>query len=193
MDRSRRFRWVALVATVALIAVTVVVLFAAGFLATTHPSTAPAPLPRTFLNLTIVYDASTGIANYTAPFLSVVANTLVVVTITNYDPTVSPLLVPWDNHVVGTVGGNETLNCGHGIEEVSSLPSTGISHTFTVFDAYYNVSIPIPPAPSVTVPCVVTFELTMDHEEITNWGCVVDCDNGQMAAGRMWGLLLIAA
>ncbi|MFZ0698725.1 MAG: hypothetical protein WAN74_00800 [Thermoplasmata archaeon] len=192
MADSRRRNLVAL-AVVAVVVVTAVVLaFAVGyFVPNRSPSPTPASEPRTYLNLTIAYDPKTETGNYTTPFISVVANTLVVATITNYDPSASPLFVPWDNHVIGTVGGNETVDCGNGVESVSSLPSTGISHTFTVLDAYYNISIPVPPAPSPAVPCVVTFELTMNQGEITSWGCVANCDNGQMAAGRMWGLLLI--
>jgi len=193
MDRDTRLRMVVLLAVVAIVVVAVVVLYAFGApIPTTAPSTA-VPLPRTYLNLTITYDASTGIANYSTPFISVAADTLVMVTITNHDPTASPLFVPWDNHVVGTVGGNETVNCGSGPRTVGVLPENGISHTFTVLDSYYNISTPIPPATSPTVPCVVSFQLEMNHSEMTTWGCVANCDNGQMAAGRMWGLLLISA
>jgi len=193
MDRSRRVLVVVAAALAVVVAITVVLLFAVGALVPTHSSTAPASsLPKTYLNLTIVYDNATGIANYTAPFISIVAHTLVVVTITDYDPTASPLFVPWDNHVVGTVGDNETVNCGGGPKVVGVLPENDIAHTWTVLDAYYNISVPIPPAPSASTPCVVSFELTMDQSEMTSWGCVANCDNGQMNAGRMWGLLLIS-
>ena len=192
MDRAKRLRVVVLVAVIVVVVVAVIVLYAVGALVPKTPAAAASPLPRTYLNLTIVYDASTGIANYTIPFISIVAHTLVVVTITNWDPTPSPLFVAWDDHVVGTVGGNETLSCGGAPRVVTSLPGNDISHTWTVLDAYYNISVPIPPAPSATVPCVVSFELTMDQSEMTSWGCVANCDNGQMAAGRMWGLLLVS-
>ena len=191
MDRPRRLQWAAVAAVVVLLAVLVVVLWAHGFLAPSHSSSAPAPVVRTFVNLTITYDPMSGIANYTTPFISMQAYTLVVVTITNYDPTASPLFVPWDNHVIGTVGDNETIDCGSGSQVVTSLPETDIAHTFTVLDPYYNISIPIPPASAVGHPCVVSFELVLDYPEFTSWGCVANCDNGQMAAGRMWGLLLI--
>lgn len=191
MDRSRRLQWAAVAGVVVLLAVVVVVFWAYGFLAPAHPSSAPAPLPRTFVNLTITYDPASGIANYTTPFISMQAHTLVLVTITNYDPTASPLFVPWDNHVIGTVGGNESIDCGSGTQVVTFLPETDIAHTFTVLDPYYNISIPIPPAPALGHPCVVSFELVLGYAEFTNWGCVANCDNGQMAAGRMWGLLLI--
>jgi hypothetical protein len=192
MERSRRLKLVAVAAVAIVIVILVIILFAVGVILPAHsPSPSPAPTSKTYVNLTISYDPTTQIGNYTTPFISIIAHTLVVVTITNYDPSASPLFVPWDNHVVGTVGGNESVNCGSGVKTVSSLPSNGISHTFTVLDAYYNISVPIPPAPSLGVPCAVTFELTMNQSEMTTWGCVANCDNGQMAAGRMWGLLLI--
>jgi hypothetical protein len=192
MERSRRLRWVAVAVVAVIVAVGVLVLFALGVIVPTHsPSPTPTPQTRTYVNLTITYDPATMIANYTTPFISIVAHTLVVVTITNYDDSASPLFVPWDNHVVGAVGGNESVNCGNGTYVVRSLPSDKVSHTFTVLDAYYNISAPIPPARGIGVPCVVTFELTMNQSEMTTWGCVANCDNGQMAAGRMWGLLLV--
>lgn len=191
MDRARRLQWAAVAAVAILLVVLVVVFWTYGFLAPAHSSPAPAPLPRTFVNLTITYDPVSGIANYTTPFISMQAHTLVVVTITNYDPTSSPLFVTWDNRVIGTVGGNESVDCGSGAHAVTSLPSSDIAHTFTVLDPYYNISVPIPPAPAVDHPCMVSFELVLGYVEITNWGCVANCDNGQMAAGRMWGLLLI--
>jgi len=193
MDRSRRFKWVTLGAGAAAVVIAVLLLFAFGVILPTHSATTTStPQLKTYLNLTITYDPATQIGNYTTPFISIVAHTLVVVTITNYDPSASPLFVPWDNRVVGTVGGNESVNCGQGTEIVRTLPSNGISHTFTVLDSDYNISVPIPPSPSPTVPCVVTFELTMNQSEMTTWGCVANCDNNQMAAGRMWGLLLVS-
>ena len=193
MDRPSRFRLVAL-GLVAVVVVAAVVLFFAVGLLSPPPAATTSPLPteRTYVNLTITYDAATQIGNFTTPFISMVAHTLVVVTITNYDPSSSPLFVSWDNHVIGTVGGNESVSCGAGTESVTSLPPSDVSHTWTVLDTHYNISIPIPPAPAPGTPCVVTFELTANQSEMTTWGCVADCDNGQMAAGRMWGLLLIS-
>lgn len=192
MDRPQRFRLVVVAAVAVVIAVIVVVLFAVGFLVPPRSSSTPSlPTVKTYVNLSITYDAATQIGNYTTPFISIVAHTLVVMTITNYDPSASPLFVPWDNHVLGTVGGNESVNCGGGAESITSLPANEVSHTWTVLDAHYNISVPIPPAHGTGAPCVVTFELTANQSEMTTWGCVANCDNGQMAAGRMWGILLI--
>jgi hypothetical protein len=193
MARSRRFKLVAIAVVAVIVAAAVLVLFAVGVLVPARsPTTTPTPAVKTYVNLTIAYDAATGIGNYTTPFISMIAQTLVVVTITNHDPSASTLFVPWDNHVVGTVGGNMSVNCGSGTEIVRSLPSNDISHTFTVLDSFYNISVPIPPAPSLGVPCSVTFELTMSHSEETIWGCVANCDGPiGMRANDMWGYLLI--
>ena len=195
MALTRRFTWIALAVVAVVVVTTVIVLFAFGFIAPAPSSSSTPPAePKTYLNLTIHYDSTTGIGNYTTPFISIVAHTLVVVTITNHDPTASPLFVPRDNHVIGTVGGNESLTgCQNATGSVTVLASSGISHTFTVLDPYYNISVPVPPAQSLEVPCVVTFELSMNYSELTSWGCVVNCDNGVMAAGDMWGELLIEA
>jgi len=192
MRSTKRLAWVVVSVVVLIVVLAVVVLSVTGYLLPQHsPPLSSTPLPRTYVNLTISYDNSTGIANYTTSFITIISHTLAVVSITNYDPTPSPLLVPWDNRVIGTVGGNETVDCGHGATQLSSLPSSGISHTFTVLDAFYNISVPIPPALSGSAPCVVTFELTLNQADLTNWGCVANCDNGLMAAGRMYGVLLI--
>lgn len=191
MDRPTRLHWTVLAIGVVLVGGGIAAVVAYEYL-TPARSTTPIPTVKTYENLTITYDAATGIANYSTPFISLVAHTLVVITITNYDPTASPLFVPWDNHVVGTVGDNESVNCGSGSQSITYLPSDGVSHTWTVLDAYYNISVPVPPARALGQPCTVTFELILNQAEMTTWGCVADCDNGQMAAGRMWGLLLIA-
>jgi hypothetical protein len=195
MGVSKRFTWIALAVVVVVVVTAIVLMFAFGFIALTpSPSSTPTSEPKTYLNLTIDYNSTTGIGNYTTPFISIVAHTLVVVTITNHDPTASPLFVPRDNHVLGTVGGNETLTgCQNATGSVAVLASNGISHTFTVLDPHYNISVPIPPAQSVSMPCVVAFELSMNYSELTSWGCVANCDNGVMAAGDMWGELLVEA
>ena len=158
----------------------------------TPAATAPTPAgPTTFVNLTITYDPATGMANYTTPSVSMVAHTLVVVTITNYDTMAGALLVPWDNQVIGTVGDSELVNYGSNPYRVTSLPAHDISHTFTVLDAFYNISVPIPPAVSPLAPVVVTFELTLSQPETTSWGCMCECGNGVMGA-RMYGQLVIS-
>ncbi|MGP8071743.1 MAG: hypothetical protein ACLPZM_01240 [Thermoplasmata archaeon] len=187
-------RWVNL-ATIALVAVLVAGAVASmatiRYSAPASSSTTPAGgVGVTHLNLTISYNAGVKTYVYAKTDLSIAANTPVVVTITNYDPAANPLFVPWDNRVVGTVGGIEVVNRGDGPSIVTSLPSDGISHTFTVLDAYYNISVPIPPASSASVPSVVTFELVMNQTETTSWACVCQCMPGNMMMG-MYGPLVI--
>jgi hypothetical protein len=177
---------------VLLVSGAILVLIAFGSSAPTPAaSTSSTSQPTMFLNLTIAYDPTSGNYVYTHPIITMASHTLVVVKITNYDPMASPLFVPWDNQVIGTVGGTEVVNSGSGPSTVSSLPSTGISHTFTVSDSTYNISVPIPPAHSPTVPSVVTFALWMNYAGATSWACMCNCMSGYMAAG-MYGPLLIA-
>jgi hypothetical protein len=185
--------------SLAAVAVAVLVVAGGAFVYFGFVSGAPTPVapttsaaePTTYLNLTIAYDPVSMNYVYTHPVVTVVANTLVIVKITNYDPSASPLFLPWYNHVIGTVGGTEVVNSGNGPSTVSSLPSNHISHTFTVSDSYYNISVPIPPARCAAVPSVVTFELSMNYVEATSWACMCNCMTGYMAAG-MYGPLLVA-
>jgi hypothetical protein len=152
------------------------------------PSTAG---PSTILSLTIAYNPSLGAASFSSSTISLAAHTRVMVTITNYDTSVGSVRVPWDNQVVGTTAGSEMVGYGNGAVAVTSLPSNGISHTFTVHDAYYNISIPIPPAQSPSVPSIVTFELTLNWAETTSWACMNDCHDGMMGVDRMYGPLVV--
>jgi hypothetical protein len=186
--------------TAAIVCLVVAVLVVLGgvtlWFATGNPSR-PSSISRgtsggseTFLNLTIAYDPSTGMATYTTPNVTMIAHTTVVVTITNHDPTHGNLYVPWDTQVIGTVGGTELIESGGGWYSAQSLPTGGVSHTFTVLDSLYNISVPIPPATSPTAPTVVTFELTPTTAENTTWACMCDCQNGHMMVG-MYGRLTI--
>ena len=78
MVDSKRSRLVA----IAVAAVAVVVAFSVGYFALTHSSSpASSPEPKTYLNLTISSGNATEMGNYTTPFISITANTIVVVTI----------------------------------------------------------------------------------------------------------------
>ena len=163
----------------------------ANLLASHNSGAGSAAEPTTYLNLTITFDPATGMASFTTPNVSMVADSLVVVTITNHDPTTGNLYAPWDRQVIGTLGGTELVDSGGGSYSASSLPMGGISHTFPVDDAIYNISVPIPPAPSQSTPSVVTFELTLNSAENTTWACMCDCQGGHMDPG-MYGRLTIS-
>lgn len=157
----------------------------------TVPSSATAG-PTAYLNLTIGYNPTTGADDFSASNLVVPSHTRVVVTITNQDPVASRLLVPWDNQVIGTYGGNELVSTGNASYWVDAVAASNIGHTFTIHDALYNISVPIPPAASLGDPTVVSFTLFLNWQETTNWGCVAECSGPGMAADRMYGTLTIA-
>ncbi len=190
MNDQSWFNRVALVLSVGVLLLGAALIFQPG------PS-APAPTgagsgtPTTFLNLSIGYDPATGADQFSQTNLAMPAHVRVVVTITNYDPLASPLLVPWDNRVIGTVGGNELVSIGNQSFWTGSLPLGDIGHTFTVHDALYNISVPIPPAAGLSEPAVVSFTLTLNWQETTNWGCVAECGGPSMAPDRMFGTLTV--
>ncbi len=186
--------WTSL-AVVAVVAVLITggVAMLAAFHTASTPASSSAPLtPQhdAVLDLTIAYDRILGTFVYTNTDISIPANTPIAVTITNHDPSANTLFVPGDNRVIGTVGGVEAISDGSGPAIVTSLPVDGISHTFTVLDGLYNISVPIPPAISSSIPSVVTFELMMGYPETTSWACVCQCMPNVMMPG-MYGPLVI--
>ena len=189
-------RWTTLAAvSIAAVLLTGGVAMMAAFHTTSTTPSSSAPLSaqhNAVLDLTLAYNRMLGTYVYTNTGISIPANTPVVVTITNHDPSVNTLFVPGDNRVIGTVGGIEAVNMGNGPVMVSSLPTSGISHTFTVLDGLYNISVPIPPAPSSSIPSVVTFELMMGYAETTSWACVCHCMPNVMMPG-MYGPLVITS
>ena len=166
---------------IAISAVAGVLLFgSAMFLVGGHGAPAPAGsrtagLPEISRTLAISYNAATGTFDYSTTSLSVPANTRVDVTITNYDTSTAALAVPWDNRVIGTFGGTEQVSSGGGTVTVTSLGPQQISHTFTMFGAFYNLSVPIPPAPSTGVPSVVSFSIVLTTPGHFEWGCMAYC------------------
>ena len=191
MDPTRQLSLVVFAVAVVVVAGGALVYLAFGSPAPTPQSPASSTSePTPYLNLTIAYNQSIGDYVYVNSVVAVASHTLVIVKITNYDPSLGSLYQSWDDKVIGTVGGTEQVNSGAGPSTVSSLASNGVSHTFTVLDNFYNVSIPIPPAHSPSVPSVVSFELSMNQAEVSTWGCMCNCMGGFMAAG-MYGPLVV--
>jgi heme/copper-type cytochrome/quinol oxidase subunit 2 len=126
-------------------------------------------------SLSITFNATTQQYDYSTTSVVVPANTLVTFTITNFDTGTAPLAVPWDNHVIGAVGGNEQVASGGSRTTVSALSPHDISHTFTMFGAFYNLSIPIPPAVANGEPTVVTFTVEFTTPGVYSWGCMAYC------------------
>jgi len=183
---------------VAIAAVAAVLILGAGlFMVGGSGSPTPAgartaTLPQVDRTLAISFNAATGSYDFSTTSLQVPLNTKVTFTITNYDRGTAMLAVPWDNHVVGTVGGTEQVTQGASSVTVSALSPEQISHTFTMFNAFYNVSVPIPPAAANGQPAVVTFSLVLTTPGTFAWGCVAYC--GTMnPLEKMAGTMDIAA
>lgn len=119
-----------------------------------------------YLNLTILVDHARGEAYYSPASFTVPSRTLILVTITNYDPGNSTVPLP-DSQVCGAVNGTEVAN---GVV-VSQLPPAGTSHTFTVTSGpYQGFNVPVPPA-SVRSPSTATFGAYFATSGTYSWQC----------------------
>lgn len=184
--------WTNLVVVVA----AVVVVVAVSLLAVVVPGvsiptrgTGAASTPTVFENLSIVRGSS-GDYEYNQTQLSVPVNTMVVFTITNYDPSISLLPTPNDAVVTGTQNGTMTVVSAAAQATVGSLPTNDVSHTFTMSDAYYHLNVPVPPALAAGVPTHITFSMIF-HFVGTGfaWGCVAYC-GGPLMIG-MYGTITV--
>jgi hypothetical protein len=162
------------------------------------PRAAPPGLPSaarvSYLNLTVSYNATTGMCIFTPGNMSVVAGTDVKVTITNYDTRTAHLFVAGQDQVMGTSGSTEMVQMG---PNAPALPTSGIapsdiSHTFTILDSIYNLSVPIPPAATHSLPAIVSFDATFGTKGTFQWGCMADCSDLSMGSpGAMFGDLTV--
>lgn len=156
--------------------------------ATTHPATAS---PTVYRNLSITLNPRTGDFDFSALQLSVPIGVKVVFTITNFDTSTARLTAPENARVTGTIGSTEALSSGGASLAVGSLSATGVSHTFTLSNAYYHLNAPIPPA--AASPIQVTFSVVFSVPGTYNWGCVIFCGQAEMMAqGGMFGTLTVA-
>jgi hypothetical protein len=182
--------WYNLVAISAIVGV--VTVGAAALVVGSMPASgAPASAgPRTdYLYLTIAFNPSTGQDQYFPANFSVPSHTLVVVTITSYDNGTNP--VPTSSATVhGTVGNQATMQEGKtGTPSTySQLPLSHITHTFTMSQGGYALSVPIPPAADLGDPSVVSFSAYFNETGNYGWLCLAPCDQTSMGVpGLMAG------
>ena len=162
-------------------------------------SAAPTPAPAAtlaapgidYLYLTIEFNPSTGLDEYFPGNFSVPAHQLVVITITNFDngTNVPPASA---DRVQGTVGASafEQATAATSSRSYTQLPSSAISHTFSVLQTPYGLNVPIPPAVSLDVPVVVSFSTYFNQTGTFAWMCQAPCDPGSMTTpGLMTGTL----
>jgi hypothetical protein len=181
-----------LVVAVALFAAAVIMLPKAGSTTPTS-SHGTATGPTAYRTLSISFDPKTGTFDYTALQLSVPLNVIIVFTIMNYDASIGELPAPRDAQVAGTVGGTESLGTGSSSVTVGSLAQNGVSHTFSMSNAYYHLNAPIPPADGSGVPMQVSFSVVFHVPGTFDWGCVILCGPSDMTAlDAMYGSLTVS-
>lgn len=153
--------------------------------------------PKTLHNVTeyayyVVVDGT----EYSSSSINVPSNVTVKITIYNQDPGYDKLLNSKDANVTGTVYGYldvtdyspANTSASHQVPSegtnVTVLPSTDISHTFTVNN---GLNIPVPP-----LSTVVTYA-TFDAPGIYSWGCMCQCGAMSMnTSGWMYGTLVVS-
>ncbi|MCI4317787.1 MAG: hypothetical protein L3J96_04550, partial [Thermoplasmata archaeon] len=120
-------------------------------------------------------------------------NVRVVFTITNFDPTTGMLTTADDANVVGTSANSIQVVSSVASSTVSKLPTSDVSHTFTLSDGSYRLNVPIPPAPTPGGSIQVTFSTEFTARGTFDWGCVILCGTSNMQAPEaMYGSLTVS-
>ncbi|HZY71094.1 MAG TPA: hypothetical protein VFF67_08995 [Thermoplasmata archaeon] len=177
--------------------------------APTGAPSAPASgsVPTDYAYLTVAWNPLTGLDEFFPANFTVPANTLVRVTITNYDNGTNPV-DPMFARVWGTVGGSETIISGGATTTVSALASDRVSHTFTILPSGTGggmgsgmgtgtvanpiLSVAIPPAASESSPVIVTFDVELHGAGMYTWNCEAPCNPiSMMGAGLMAGTVYV--
>lgn len=106
--------------------------------------------------------------------VSVPANSLVTITIRNFDLDATPLQAdsPY-THVQGTTGGVAYADGA----AYTALPRTGIAHTFTIPELHLNVPIPGQSASGARYVTVM-FSFHTGKDGAYNWRCYAPCGDG---------------
>lgn len=147
-----------------------------------------------YVNLTVGFDFATGLDRYFPANFTVPAHATVVITITNFDNGTNVVPASMAS-VQGTVGGTETIRTTSDPQGtvVTSLPPTGIAHTFTLMGGGYALNVVIPPAKSASEPVSVTFTAVFNTAGVFQWHCMAPCDDAAMLTpGFMTGFVTVA-
>jgi hypothetical protein len=164
----------------------------------------PAPVGPSYLYLTVTTSADTEFDTYYPANVSVPHGEQVVITITSYDPGVNPVPDPFGT-IIGTQSGvaNYTLAPNQSTQTLGSLPSSLISHTFSVTlpgmagqmllgEGKPMINVPVPISPDGILPATVTFSVTFSAPGDYAWRCVAPCDPYSMTTpGFMSGSIIV--
>ncbi|HXQ93915.1 MAG TPA: hypothetical protein VN864_01920 [Thermoplasmata archaeon] len=164
----------------------------------------PAPVGPSYLYLTVTTSAHTAYDTYYPANVSVPHGEPVVVTITSYDNGVNPVPSPYGN-VIGTDGdvANYTLAPNQSTETAGVLPSSVISHTFSVTlpgmagemllgEGRPMINVPVPISPDGILPATVSFTVIFSAPGEYAWRCLAPCDPYSMSTpGFMSGSIVV--
>ncbi len=195
MDDQQWFNRVALLIAVAVVVVggTVLVVGEHNASASGSAPSSGAPATVDYLYLTIAFNPVNGMDEYFPANFTVPSNTLVVITITNYDNGTN-LIAPQYSQVAGTVGGSATIwkDGSSTPQTYSSVAVTDVAHTFTINQGGLHLNVPVPPAGPTGLPTTVRFSAEFTTPGSFTWMCMAPCDPNSMATpGYMTGTLTV--
>ncbi len=116
---------------------------------------------------------------------TVTENTTVEFTFSIYDTNASGV-DPEAALVQGSQNGTEEIIAQPGAapEYVTSLPTTDVSHTFTIVVGSTVINAPLPAAPSASQPAVVVFDVTFSESGTFTWYCNPNCEPYPIQEGQ---------
>ena len=153
------------------------------------PSSVPTPA-TVYRNLTIAFDPASGDFQYSNLDLNVPHGLRVVFSITNFYFHAARLPNASDALVTGTLGGSMDLTTPLGPVATEGVVPENVSHTFTVWNGFYHLNVPVPTASASGVPSKVTFAVVFTTRGTFTFGCVVLCGgSGMSAPDAMFGSL----
>ncbi len=129
-----------------------------------------------YVNSTVSASGPNGTMVFCPGNFTVVENTTVVFTFTIYDTNAS-VADPSAALVQGSENGTEEVIAypGASPEFVSSLPTSEVSHTFTIVIGTSVVNVPLPAAISASQPATVVFTMVFGESGVFEWFCNPDC------------------
>ena len=148
-----------------------------------------APTRTTTETVRFVISGDQGNMAYSPTNITVHADALVTIIITNYDTQIHSA-PPLAQQVSGTAGGvayyQFSLNAH--AQSLGQLASSDISHTFSVDYGSTWLNVPVPPAASPTNPSVTTFTTSFSSIGTYTWYCDAMCGSLPMTPpGEMAG------
>lgn len=157
-----------------------------GSACTAEPGT-PGTAQVDYLYLSIFANWSQNVDFFTPANFSVPAQSLIEVTVADYDQSPSNVSEEY-THVCGTVNGTMQVNG----QSVSSVSANDVSHTFTITNGS-NAGLNVPmPCASAKSPTIIKFSMYFSKPGVYHWQCETKCgDHPMNEDGRLSGLITV--